>query len=69
MKKRMIGIGLVTRLALASFLYFAIPRISVIGTGTVTAYPDEADIMFSIRSQDTLATRKQSRMPTYKRPL
>jgi uncharacterized protein YggE len=54
----MIGIGLVALIALASFLYFvAIPRISVTGTGTVTAYPDEADIMFSIRSQDTSATK------------
>ena len=54
----MIGIGLVTLIALASFLYFvAIPRISVTGTGAVTAYPDEADIMFSIRSQDISATK------------
>jgi len=50
----------VTLIALASFLYFAIPRISVTGTGTVTAYPDEADIMFSIRSQDTSAIKAAS---------
>ena len=56
----MIGIGVVTLIALASFLYFAIPRISVTGTGTVTAYPDEADIMFSIRSQDTSAIKAAS---------
>jgi len=43
---------------LASFLYFvAIPRISVSGTGTVTAYPDEADVMFSVRTQDSSAAR------------
>jgi uncharacterized protein YggE len=58
MKKRMIGLGLVGIIALASFLYFvAIPRISVTGTGTVTAYPDEADIMFSVRTQDSSATK------------
>ena len=58
MKKRTIGMGLVALIALASFLYFvAIPRISVTGTGTVTAYPDEADILFSIRTQDPSATK------------
>jgi uncharacterized protein YggE len=58
MKKRMIGIGLVGLIALASFLYFvAVPRISVTGTGTVTAYPDEADIMFSVRTQDSSAAK------------
>ena len=58
MKKRMIGLGLVGIIALASFLYFvAIPRISVTGTGTVTAYPDEADIMFSVRTQDSSAAK------------
>lgn len=41
---------------LASFLYFiAIPRVSVTGTGTVTAYPDEADILFSVRTQNASA--------------
>src|SRR5271167_3146803 len=58
MKKRMIGIGLVGIVILASFLYFvAVPRISVTGTGTVTAYPDEADIMFSVRTQDSSAAK------------
>jgi uncharacterized protein YggE len=56
MKKRMIGIGLVGLIVLASFIYFvAIPRINVTGTGTVTAYPDEADVMFSVRTQDSSA--------------
>ena len=54
----MIGLGLVGIIALASFLYFvAIPRISVTGTGTMTAYPDEADIMFSVRTQDSSAAK------------
>lgn len=54
----MIGIGLVVIIAIASFLYFvAIPRISVTGTGTMTAYPDEADIMFSVRTQDSSAAK------------
>jgi uncharacterized protein YggE len=58
MKKRMIGLGLVGIIALASFLYFvAVPRISVTGTGTMTAYPDEADIMFSVRTQDSSAAK------------
>ncbi len=33
------------------------PRISVTGTGTMTAYPDEADIMFSVRTQDSSAAK------------
>jgi len=42
---------------LGSFMYFvAIPRISVSGTGTVTAYPDEADLLFSVRTQNVSAT-------------
>lgn len=54
----MIGLGLVGIIALASFLYFvAVPRISVTGTGTMTAYPDEADIMFSVRTQDSSAAK------------
>ena len=52
----MIAISLVGIVALASFLYFvAIPRITVTGTGTVTAYPDEADILFSVRTQNSSA--------------
>ncbi len=52
------GLGLVGIIVLASFLYFvAIPRISVTGTGTVTAYPNEADVMFSVRTQDSSAAK------------
>ena len=37
-------------------MYFiAIPRVSVTGTGTVTAYPDEADIFFSVHTQNSSA--------------
>ena len=54
----MIGLGLVGIIAVASFLYFvAVPRISVTGTGTMTAYPDEADIIFSVRTQDSSAAK------------
>ena len=56
MKKRPIAIGLVGIIVLASFLYFvAIPRVSVTGTGTVTAYPDEAHLLFSVRTQNQSA--------------
>jgi uncharacterized protein YggE len=56
MKKRIIALGLVGLVALASFLYFvAIPRVNVTGTGTVTANPDEADILFSVRTQNMSA--------------
>ena len=57
MKKRMIALGLVGLVMLSSFLYFVIiPRVSVIGTGTVTAYPNEADLLFSVRTQNQSAT-------------
>ena len=56
MKKRIIAMSLVGLVALASFLYFiAIPRVSVTGTGSVTAYPDEADLLFSVRTQNSSA--------------
>jgi len=56
MKKRAIAIGLVGLAVLSSFLYFvAIPRISVTGTGTVTMYPNEADLQFSVRTQNQSA--------------
>jgi len=56
MRKLTIAIGLVGLVVLSSFLYFvAIPRISVMGTGTVTAYPDEADVSFSVRTQNQSA--------------
>jgi len=57
MKRRIIAVGLLSLFLLGSFVYFvAIPRISVSGTGTVTAYPDEADILFSVRTQNASAT-------------
>ena len=56
MKKRRIAIGLVGLVVLASLLYFVvIPRVSVTGTGIVTAYPDEADLLFSVRTQNISA--------------
>jgi len=56
MNKRTIAIGLVATVVLASFLYFvAIPRISVTGTGTVTMYPDEADLLFSVQTENKSA--------------
>ena len=56
MKKRIIALIFVGLVVLASFLYFvAIPRVNVTGTGTVTAYPDEADILFSVRTQNSSA--------------
>ena len=57
MKRRTMAVGLLSLVMLGSFMYFvAIPRISVSGTGTVTAYPDEADLLFSVRTQNVSAT-------------
>ena len=56
MRKRRIAIGLLAVVVLASFLYFvAVPRVAVTGTGTVTAYPDEAQLLFSVRTQNQSA--------------
>ena len=56
MKKRIIALSLIGLVALLSFLYFvAIPRVNVTGTGTINAYPDEADILFSVRTQNSSA--------------
>jgi len=55
MKKRVIALSFVGLVVLVAFLYFAIPRVSVTGTGTITAYPDEADILFSVRTQNSSA--------------
>ena len=56
MKRRTIAVILVCLLGLSSFLYFvAIPRISVTGTGTVTLYPDEADLQFSVQTENQSA--------------
>jgi len=61
MKKRILAISLVGLVVVASFLYFiAIPRVSVTGTGTATAYPDEAQISFTIRTTDALAANAVS---------
>lgn len=40
--------------------YFAIPRISVSGTGTVSAAPDQGQIAFTVRIQDALAANAVS---------
>src|SRR5271169_4825434 len=54
--KRVFAIGLVGLVVLATFLYtVAIPRVSVTGSGTVTAYPNEADLQFSVRTQNQSA--------------
>ena len=56
MKKRSLALVLVGLIVLSSFLYFiAIPRITVTGSGTITMYPDEADLLFSVRTQDQSA--------------
>ena len=56
MKKRTIALSLVALVAVSSFLYLvAIPRVSVSGTGTVMAYPDEADLFLSVRTQNQTA--------------
>jgi uncharacterized protein YggE len=62
MRKRLIAVGMVAIIVAAAFLYFvAIPRIQVFGTGTVTAYPDEAQISFTVRTRDTLAASAVSK--------
>jgi uncharacterized protein YggE len=56
LNKRRIAIGLLAVVVFASFLYFvAVPRVAVTGTGTVTAYPDEAHLLFSVRTQNQSA--------------
>jgi uncharacterized protein YggE len=62
MRKQVIAISLVAIVVLGVFLYyFAIPRISVSGTGTVSATPDQGQIAFTIRIQDTLAANAVSK--------
>jgi uncharacterized protein YggE len=57
-RKRVFAIGLVVLIGLVSFLYFvAIPRINVTGTGTVTAYPNEADLQFAVQTQNQSAVQ------------
>ena len=55
-RKRVFSIGLVGLVLLAAFLYYvALPRVSVTGSGTVTAYPTQADLQFSVRTQNQSA--------------
>jgi uncharacterized protein YggE len=62
MRKRVVAVSLVAIVVLGVFLYyFAIPRISVSGTGTVNATPDQAQIAFTVRIQDALAASAVSK--------
>ena len=62
MQKRVIAISLAAIVVLGVFLYyFAIPRISVSGTGTVSAMPDQGQISFTVREMDALAANAVSR--------
>jgi hypothetical protein len=62
MRKRVIAISLVAIVVLGVFLYyFATPRISVSGTGTVSATPDQGQIAFTVRIQDALAANAVSK--------
>ena len=62
MRKQAIAISLVAIVVLGVFLYyFAIPRISVSGTGTVNATPDQGQISFTVRERDALAANAVSR--------
>jgi len=62
MRKRGIAISLVAIIVVGVFLYyFAIPRISVSGTGTVSATPDQGQISFTVREMDALAANAVSR--------
>ena len=62
MRKQVIAISLVAVVVVGVFLYyFAIPRISVSGTGTVSATPDQGQIGFTVREMDALAANAVSR--------
>ncbi len=62
MRKHVIAIILVAIVVLGVFLYyFAIPRISVSGTGTVSATPDQGQISFTVREMDALAANAVSK--------
>jgi uncharacterized protein YggE len=62
MRKSVIAISLVAIVVLGVFLYyFAVPRISVSGTGTVNATPDQGQIAFTVRIQDVLAANAVSK--------
>ncbi|WP_455369984.1 SIMPL domain-containing protein [[Eubacterium] cellulosolvens] len=61
-RKHIIVISLVAIVLLAVLFYnLAIPRISVSGTGTVSATPDQGQISFTVREMDTLAANAVSR--------
>jgi len=61
-RRRVVAISLVAIVVLGVFLYYlGIPRISVSGTGTVSATPDQGQIMFTVRIQDALAANAVSR--------
>jgi uncharacterized protein YggE len=60
--KRAIALTLAGIVVLGVFLsYFGIPRISVSGTGTVSATPDQGQIAFTIRIRDVLAANAVSK--------
>ena len=62
MRKRVIALSLVAIVVLGVVLYnFAIPRISVSGTGTVSATPDQGQIAFTVRIRDALAANAVSK--------
>ena len=60
-RKRLIAAGLAAIVLLSAFLYYvAIPRISVSGTGTVSAFPDQAQVSFTVRTRDAMAANAVS---------
>jgi uncharacterized protein YggE len=62
MRKRVIAISLLAIVVPGVFLYyFAIPRISLSGTGTVSATPDQGQISFTVRIRDALAANAVSK--------
>jgi uncharacterized protein YggE len=61
LRKRLIAVGLTAVIVLSAFLYYvAIPRISVSGTGTVSAFPDQAQISFTVQTRDASAANAVS---------
>jgi hypothetical protein len=65
MRKQVIAFSLVAIVVLGVFLYyFAVPRISVSGMGTVSAMPDQGQISFTVREMDALAANAVSRQAT-----
>ena len=61
MRKRLIGVGLAAIVLLSAFFYYiAIPRVSVSGTGTASAFPDQAQISFTVRTRNASAANAVS---------